>query len=131
MIAASTTARRSARTSRAMKALSDIPLAERDRQAVVEAAAILRRHFPVDSVILFGSKARGSDDRKSDIDLLVLTSRPLSAAERDAMIDSLFDVQLQRNVVISLLITSSQQWEAGPYRVLPIRGEIERDGIAA
>ena len=82
-------------------------------------------------MVLFGSKARGNDDRESDIDLLVLTRRPLGAAEHDEVVNSLFDLQLKWNVVISVLIASEEQWEAGYYRILPIRCEIERDGIAA
>ena len=114
-----------------MKTLNDISLRDGDRQAIVEAAKILRQNFSVAAVVLFGSTARGNPDAESDIDLLVLTDHVLTASERDAAVDSMFDLQLQRNVVISLLIASQEQWEAGPYRVLPIRFEIERDGIAA
>jgi hypothetical protein len=34
-------------------------------------------------------------------------------------------------VVISTLVLPADEWEAGPYRVLPIRLEIERQGVAA
>jgi uncharacterized protein len=114
-----------------MKTLSDISLKAGDRQAIEEAATILRRDFPVAMVVLFGSKARGTADSESDIDLLILTNRILSTSERDAMVDSVFDLQLKWGVVISLLIASQEQWETGSYRVLPIRHEIERDRIAA
>jgi uncharacterized protein len=111
--------------------LDSISLKDSDRRAILAAAAILRKNFPVEQVILFGSKARGQDNADSDIDLLILTRDNLSWQERDRLIDSLFDIQLQWNVLITPLVTSVEQWEAGAYQVLPIRDEIERDGIAA
>ena len=87
-----------------MKALTDISLNENDRQAVAEAGRILRKNFPVAEVILFGSKARGDAGRESDIDLLVLTTRNLTWQERDRLVDSLFDLQLERNVLFTPLI---------------------------
>ena len=54
-----------------MKALADIPLKEIDRRAVADAARLLRSRFPLDQVILFGSKAMGTDTPESDLDLLL------------------------------------------------------------
>ena len=56
---------------------ADLPLAPHDRAAVLEAAAVLAALLPVERVVLYGSKARGDDDAESDIDLLILTSRPM------------------------------------------------------
>jgi predicted nucleotidyltransferase len=114
-----------------MKHLIESPLNEDDRRAVEAAAEILRQDWPVERIVLFGSKARGEDGAESDIDLLVLTRRRLTWEERGRAVDSLFDLQLERRVVISLLMTSAEEWEQGAYRVMPIRGEIERDGIPA
>ncbi|MBI5446345.1 MAG: nucleotidyltransferase domain-containing protein [Deltaproteobacteria bacterium] len=114
-----------------MKTISDIHLHPKDRAAIAAAVRLLRERFPVQSVTLFGSKATGRDDAESDIDLLVLTSRKLTWRERDAVTDALFDVELAHDVVISTLVLTAEEWEAGPYRVLPIRAEIERQGVAA
>ena len=114
-----------------MRALDQVRLKENDRRAVERAAAILRERFPVDRVVLFGSKARGDDDAESDIDLLILTSRPVSHAERSRMTEALFGLQLELEVVISKFVVPRAQWEHGLYQVMPIRREIERDGVAA
>lgn len=114
-----------------MKRLNEIALKETDRAAVMEASRILREGFPVEQVILFGSKARGEDDPESDVDLLILTSRPVSAAEKEEMTRALFDLELRMNVVISKVVIPLEAWERGPYQVLPIRHEVERDGVAA
>ena len=111
-----------------MKTLDEIDLNEKDRLAVIKAAAILRERFPVEQLVLFGSKARGDDDPESDIDLLVLTNNRLTWQERDMITSALFDLQLELEVVISTLVVPEEEWNQGLYQVLPIRSEIERDG---
>lgn len=81
-----------------------MPWRTSDREAIQTAGGLLRRYFPVERILLFGSKATGRDDRESDIDLLVLTSRPLSWRERHAITNALFDVEMEFQVVISTLV---------------------------
>jgi predicted nucleotidyltransferase len=114
-----------------MKGLDQIPLKPNDRRAIESAVRVLRGQFPVEQVVLYGSKATGTDDAESDIDLLVLTSRQLNWRERSQIVDALFDLQLELGVVISPLIISSHEWSQGRYTVLSIHDEIERYGIAA
>ncbi len=114
-----------------MRTLADVDLKANDRDAIVASARLLRERFPVTDVLLFGSKARGTDGPESDIDLLVLTSRALSWRECDAITDALFDVELAHDVVISTLVVFEDEWLHGRYQVLAIRDEIERDGVAA
>ncbi len=82
-------------------------------------------------VCLFDSKATGRDDPDSDIDLFVLTSQSFSWRERDAVTDALFDIEMEFDVVISTLVASEEDWRHGPYQVLAIRDEVERDAAAA
>ncbi|MBN2562959.1 MAG: nucleotidyltransferase domain-containing protein [Phycisphaerae bacterium] len=114
-----------------MKTLADIPLEENERQAIEAAGRLLHDTFPVEQVVLFGSKARAASDEESDIDLLVLTSRKLHWREADAITVALYDLELAYDVVFTTLIVSSQEWNLGIYRVLPIHDEITRDGVAA
>ena len=111
-----------------MKTLDNIRLSDRDRRAVEAACRLLRERFPLETVILFGSKARGNDDPESDMDLLVLTTRPLSWQEKKELIYSLFDVEIEHDVVISTLIATRSEWENGYFSVLPIHEEIVEEG---
>lgn len=114
-----------------MNSIHDIRLPSNEVQAIEEAVLQLKQKFPVVEIRLFGSKARGDSGPESDIDLLVLTSRRLSWRERDAMTDALYDIQIQRNVVLSLLVVPLQEWTSGRPSVLPIHDIIEEEGIAA
>jgi len=108
---------------------ADVPLAAKDRAAVLEAAQVLCNHLPVDRVVLYGSKARGDDQSDSDIDLLILTTRPLGVAEGFQVTELLQPVQHRHHCIISPLRLSADEWYHGVYQVLGIRHEIDRDGI--
>ncbi len=102
-----------------MKRLSEIPLQDNDRRAVKAAGTALRSRLPVRDIILFGSKARGEDDPESDIDLLVLTDRAVSREEQRLVIDLLFPIELEYELVFSTLEIPVAEWDHGVYQVLP------------
>ena len=114
-----------------MKTLAHIALKANDRKAIEAAKDLLVQKYPVELIVLYGSKARGTDDAESDIDLLVLTKRELTWREHHAIMDALYDIQLSLNVAISTLVVSKREWSEGRYSVLPIHDEIERYGVAA
>jgi len=96
---------------------------------VLEAAQCLAALLPVERVVLYGSKARGDDRPDSDIDLLILTSRPLTVAEGFQVTNLMQPVQHRHHCIISPLRLSADEWYHGVYQVLGIRHEIDRDGI--
>ena len=114
-----------------MKQLDQIALKAIDRTAIERSAATLRERFPVERVVLFGSKARGDDGPDSDIDLLVLTGRKLSWDEQREMTRSLFKLEMEMGVLISLVVYPLEEWEHGIYQATPLRWEIDAEGVAA
>ena len=87
-----------------MKTIANIGIDDNERNAVNAASKLLKEQFPVKNIVLFGSKARGDDDEESDIDLLVLLERKITWQERKAIIDTLFDIELSYDVVLSPLL---------------------------
>jgi predicted nucleotidyltransferase len=112
-----------------MSTLEAISLSRQERLALAAAVQALKDHFPVEQVLLFGSRARGEGNAESDLDILVLTTREMTWIERRAVIDALFDIELAHDVLLSPLIVSGQEWRQGPYRILPIHDEIARDVV--
>jgi predicted nucleotidyltransferase len=112
-----------------MKTLEQIRLEPNERAAIEAAAALLRKQLPVGQVILFGSKARGDDHADSDIDLLSLTSRRLSWDEKEQVVPLLSPIQDQYDVFFGTIEIPEDDWYDGIYQVLPLRTEIERDGV--
>jgi uncharacterized protein len=84
--------------------------------------------YPVVRLVLFGSAVRGTMDEESDVDVLVLTSRPLKGAERNALYDEVFALNLRYDTNVSVLVTDLQNWDTGPLSLMPLRAEVEREG---
>ena len=83
----------------------------------------------VESLTLFGSTARGTAQKGSDIDLLVLTSRPLDNRARHKITDTQFDINLKYGTNFSSLVVAASEWEHGVASVLPIKRAVACDGI--
>lgn len=114
-----------------MRPINEASLTERDFKAVTAAVEMLTERFPVERVIVFGSKARGDFDEDSDIDLLLVTSRPVPWRERRAMIDALFDIEMAHGTIISIMLVTLEDWSSGIFTEFPIYREIMRDGVLA
>jgi predicted nucleotidyltransferase len=111
-----------------MRALAEATLTDAERQAVLEAAQLLRANLPVSRVILFGSKARGDARPDSDIDLLVLTSCPVTQELSDRISDCVAEVNLERDVSLNPLVVHEREWSDGLIRYLLIHSEVDKDG---
>ena len=112
-----------------MRALANVSLKPRDRAAIEAAARMLRRRFPVSRVILFGSKARGRSHRDSDIDLLVLTKRKLSRREWCKVSHALTKLELKYDVLFGSVVVDSKEWFRGVSQALPLKAEVDREGV--
>lgn len=111
-----------------MKAIESIKLSQKERDSIVEVSQALKSELPVTRVILFGSKARGTSEPDSDIDLLLLTSCPVSSELRIAISERLAEVNLQNDVPLTSVVVSEQEWTEGLIQHMLIHSEVERDG---
>lgn len=80
-------------------------------------------------LLVYGSVARSESDEESDLDVLVLTERPLSRFKRHEITDAVFEINLHYRTNISTLVVDRHSWETGPISVLPIHAEIQKDGM--
>ncbi len=111
-----------------MKEMRSISLLENEIRAIELAVRVLTDEYPVETIILFGSKSRGEGDEFSDTDLLIVTGRPLHWREEKAIIEKLFDVGMAFDVIFSPLFASRDEWEGGIFQEFPVYGDIMRDG---
>jgi predicted nucleotidyltransferase len=111
-----------------VKALEKKWLEKREEKAIEEAARTVKSQFPVEEIILFGSKARGDHDAFSDIDLLLVTTMPLHWKEEKAIVEILFDIGMTHDVIFTPLFVSKEEWKGGTFARFPIYAEILRDG---
>ena len=112
-----------------MKTIDQIPLSKNQQDALAELRARLAGRFEIVAMTLYGSVARGEADEESDIDLLIITAKPLSRPVRHEITDIVFEVNLRCDTNFSTLVVDRQSWESGLFSVLPLRDEIIREGV--
>lgn len=84
---------------------------------------------PNAEIILYGSRARGTARTDSDWDFLILLPTSRDKTLEDQIQDCLYDVELETGTVLSSIIRSKKEWFSSRYAVLPLRQQIERDGV--
>lgn len=97
--------------------------------ALHEVATRLKSRFLVARLLLFGSVARGEATEDSDADVLVITQKRMSHEEKHAMVDVVFEVNLEYGSNISILVVDKQSWDAGHWSLLALHDEVSREGI--
>lgn len=111
-----------------MKHLNEISLSQNQSQALTELQQRLAGTFDIETLVLYGSVARGEADEESDLDVLIVTAKPLPRPIRHRITDLVFDINLQYDTNISTLVIDQASWETGGPLLL-LREEILRDGV--
>ncbi len=78
-------------------------------------------------IILFGSRARGDFGKESDWDILVLTSLKLTKELKKKIRDAAFDIELDTEEPISILIYTKEEWEA--FEITPLYQNVKTEGV--
>ena len=84
---------------------------------------------PTATVILYGSYARGENNKQSDIDILILVDRDkISYSEEQKITDPLYDLEFETGLIISPLIFSRNDWETR-HAITPFYKNVKKDGV--
>ena len=84
---------------------------------------------PNSEIILFGSRARGDYRPDSDWDFLILTKEEIGKAEKENIRNRLYELELETDEIISLIIHSKIEWEKRS--ITPIYQTIKEEGKRA
>ena len=103
-------------------------LTANESMAITELKANISRKYNMDSLILFGSKARGDDSVESDIDVLSLVNQNATNEVEEGIFDLAYDVGLRFDVVFGVIVKNIADWKKMDFH--PLKQNIDRDGIA-
>jgi len=84
---------------------------------------------PKAQIIVFGSYARGDNNKNSDIDLLILLDKENITYQDETQITyPLFDIEFETGQLISPLVLSKIEWER-KHRITPFYSNVKKEGI--
>ena len=84
---------------------------------------------PTAEVILYGSRARKDYNKNSDWDFLILVDGLVDTTRTDRIRCALYDIELNTNMIISSIVRSKKVWNSRKYAVIPLKINVEREGI--
>ena len=82
----------------------------------------------VDSIILYGSTARGTRAEDTDVDVAILLRAGATKAMRDQMLDLVVDLELECGRVLSVLCIDYDKF-AEWKDIIPFYKNIRKDGV--
>ena len=113
-----------------MKRLDDvIVIPKRDKDILREIRRTVHALLPDAVVYLYGSGARGTREPDSDLDLLIVTATPVSRDAERAVADAIYEVELARGAVISMILYDRAEWDAPLTRATPFRARVEAEAV--
>jgi uncharacterized protein len=84
---------------------------------------------PNAEIILFGSRARGDASEFSDWDILILVEQAADKKLTGQIRDTLYEIELENDEVLSSIVRSKSDWYSSHYSALPLKHNVESEGI--
>ena len=101
-----------------------------DRELLDAFARRVRLIVPSAAIWAFGSRARGSADPESDLDLLVVVPE-VTRDVRESVHRSAWEIGFERDRLLAPVILTAENFEHGPMSASTLVANVRRDGVAA
>ncbi|NOQ24648.1 MAG: nucleotidyltransferase domain-containing protein [Bacteroidales bacterium] len=83
---------------------------------------------PNAEIILYGSRARGTERKDSDWDILILTDYPIDITKERAFRNSLYDLELETGEPFSVFVYSKVNWDTKQI-ITPFYVNVTNEGV--
>ncbi|MCX6345607.1 MAG: nucleotidyltransferase domain-containing protein [Armatimonadetes bacterium] len=100
-----------------------------DRQLLTDLKSLVLSRIPDATLMLYGSVARGEQTPESDYDILILLHTPITREQKANIRNIIYDLELQHNVVMSIIFYTEDEWNSPLVAISPYRRNVEIDGI--
>jgi uncharacterized protein len=90
----------------------------------------VHRIDPNADIVFYGSRVRGDAKKYSDWDFLVLVDQAVDRNLTIKIRNSMYEIELETDEILSTIVRSKQEWRSPRYSVLPFKHNVESEGIA-
>lgn len=98
-------------------------------QILKEFAKKVQIKYPNARIWVFGSYARGTATKDSDLDVCIVLKR-LEPEDRLIISDMAWEVGFMHDFLISTVVVSEEKFESGPISAGPLCSAIRHEGVA-
>jgi predicted nucleotidyltransferase len=88
---------------------------------------IVTDRYPSAKVYLYGSRAKGTEHRKSDWDLLILLNKDITPEVEESITYPLYDLEFDSGELISPMVYSEEEWN-NKYKFTPFYNAVMKEG---
>ena len=99
-----------------------------EKQILETFANLVRKKVSLNSIVLFGSRARGDSESDSDMDVLVIVN-DLTEKDEDYISECAWEAGFESGVVVVPVVFSRVEWENGPERYSLLAEAVKLDGV--
>ncbi len=90
---------------------------------------VVEQKVPNSEIYLFGSQARGTAQKFSDWDVLILlNTQSVSFDFETNFMNDFYDIELETGIIISPLIYTLNDWNSN-HSITPLFSNIKREGV--
>jgi len=99
-----------------------------EKQILETFANLVRKKVSLNSIVLFGSRARGDSESDSDMDVLVVVD-DLTEKDEDYISECAWEAGFESGIVVVPVVFSRVEWEDGPERYSLLAEAVKSDGV--
>ncbi|MEJ5284993.1 MAG: nucleotidyltransferase domain-containing protein [Brevinematales bacterium] len=103
-------------------------MTEKDRKITLELKRELSNIVEIKEMRVFGSRAKGSHDRYSDLDVFLLVEK-ITPELKDKIKEIAWELSLKHSIYISLMVFTKDEVENSSLKFSPILRNINNQGI--
>lgn len=111
-----------------MKSFDELNFSKKEKDTLRAIKEAVQRITPDAEVVFFGSRARGEVTPESDWDILILADN-VTYELKDEIGAALYDIELEKEIIINPLILDKREWTSGYFSRHPIHRNVEREGM--
>lgn len=104
-------------------------ISHKDKLILSKAKNLIAKEFPIDKIILFGSRVKGKASNFSDYDILVITKEDLNWHQKRLISDLTLNIDLEFDVITDIKVYSKNDIENSILGQTPFMQKVFEEGV--